>query len=40
MTRPPIWLLAPTFRPITIAEIIRRLQNMRLKAAKEEGGEW
>lgn len=27
MTRPPIWLLAPTFRPLTIAEIIRRLQN-------------
>ncbi len=31
MTRPPIWLLAPTFRPITIAEIIRRLQNRKLR---------
>lgn len=30
--RPPDWLLAPTFRPVTIAEILRRLEARRAKS--------
>jgi hypothetical protein len=33
MTRPPIWLLAPTYRPFTIAEMIRRLELWRVRHA-------